>query len=340
VTICHLKNKGAFMPNDALGEEIQNAVKGAADFIRSKQDDLQLRQYHVRNLESSEKRLSDDITERSTFHLTDLHDKETAEIEDAWNTLNRKPQFTDMTKELKAHQQTFETLRQINGGGYPRDISPVLYVIPLILLGVAEWYVNYATFAAVFIPVFAIAGTLIVAAAFAWASHMHGSYLKQISEIIHPSVEYRNVLGRKLALLISTILLVFAFVTIVWLRYDVIATQLGLGQNNLGGTFGTPGGEMVWSRLGPTRVLNVLIWGIGTLYSWAMNEKIPDLRESYRSMQRANSKVNRARRPVEADEARIKATFNRERVKNDLKIKEYRTLQDEVRALIQRNTQP
>jgi hypothetical protein len=63
-------------------------------------------------------------------------------------------------------------------------------------VGIAEWYVNYATIAAKFIPVFAIAGTLLVAGSFAWASHMHGSYLKQLAEIIHPSMEYRNVLGR------------------------------------------------------------------------------------------------------------------------------------------------
>ena len=56
-------------------------------------------------------------------------------------------------------------LRQINGGAYPKNISPVLYVVPLILVGVAEWYVNFATFAEIFIPVFAIAGTLLVAAA-------------------------------------------------------------------------------------------------------------------------------------------------------------------------------
>jgi len=74
-----------------------------------------------------------------------------------------------------------------------------------------------------FIPVFAIAATLIVAAVFAGASHLHGAYLKQISEIMHPSVEYRNVLGRKIALIIATISLPAAFVTVVWLRWIVIS---------------------------------------------------------------------------------------------------------------------
>ena len=166
-------------------------------------------------------------------------------------------------------------------------MSPVLYVIPLVLVGLAEWYVNFATFEATFIPVFAIAGTLLVAAVFAWASHMHGAYVKQIAEIIHPSMEYRNVLGRKIALVIATILLIAALVTVIWLRYSIIAEQLGSGLSAESGTFGGPRASMIWSKLGPTIVLNVLIWGLGALYAWAMNEKVPGLRESYRDWQRS-----------------------------------------------------
>jgi hypothetical protein len=206
----------------------------------------------------------------------------------------------------------------------------------LIFVGIAEWYVNFETIAAIFIPVFAIAGTLLVAASFAWASHMHGSYLKQLAEIIHPSMEYRNVLGRKIALVISTILVIAALLTVVWLRYVVIADQLGLSPNMTPGTFGEPSSSMIWSRLGPTIVLNLLIWGLGMLYAWAASEKVPGLRESYRELQRAERKLRRLRKPFELEERRIKAAFNRSREKNQVAINEYRHALNEIQAATER----
>ena len=203
-------------------------MRDAKAFLSSNQKNGELRQSHLRDLEAVGARLSNEIEERRTRYIAQLESDERAQVDNQWAQLNAKPQFIQANKQNQTNLQIFESLRQINGGAYPRDLSPVLYVIPLVLVGLAEWYVNFATFEATFIPVFAIAGTLLVAAVFAWASHMHGAYVKQIAEIIHPSIEYRNVLGRKIALVIATILLIAALVTVVWLRYSIIAEQLGV----------------------------------------------------------------------------------------------------------------
>ena len=280
--------------------------------------------------------MSNEIEDRRTNYPAQLDAEERAEIDNQWAQLNVRPQYVQANQEKQTDQQIFESLRQINGGAYPRNLSPVLYVIPLVLVGIAEWYVNFATFAAIFIPVFAIAGTLLVAAVFAWASHMHGAYLKQLAEIIHPSMEYRNVLGRNIALIIATILLIGALVTVVWLRYVVISDQLGISPNATPGTFGEPSTSMVWSRLGPTIVLNVLIWGLGTLYSWALNEKVPGLRESYRDWQRAEGKLKWLRKPFEKEEQRIRAAFKRKRDQNKVAINEYNHSLSDIHALAER----
>jgi hypothetical protein len=314
-----------------VGEE-----RSTRAFLSSKQKSDELRQSHLRDLDAVGIRLSREIGERRTNYVVQLESDERTEIDNQWAQLNAKPQFTQVNKERQTGQQIFESLRQINGGAYPRNLSPVLYVIPLVLVGLAEWYVNFATFAAIFIPVFAIAGTLLVAAVFAWASHMHGAYLKQLAEIIHPSMEYRNVLGRKIALVISTILLIAALFTVVWLRYVVIADQLGISPNATPGTFGEPSSTMIWSRLGPTIVLNILIWGLGTLYSWAMNEKVPGLRESYRDLQRAEGKLRRLRKPSEKEEQRIRAAFKRKREQNQVAINEYNHSLSEIGTLFER----
>jgi hypothetical protein len=327
------------MPIDTLGEEVQKVLRGATGFIRSKQNNSEQRQYHLRNLEAVGRHLSKDIEERSTQYVAQLDSEEKSEINDQWVQLNSKPHYLQANTEKQTDQQIFNNLRQINNSAYPKNISPVLYVLPLVLVGLAEWYVNFATFAAIFIPVFAIAGTLLVAAVFAWASHMHGSYLKQLAEIIHPSMEYRNVLGRKIAIVISTILLIAALSTVVWLRYIVISDQLGISPNATPGTFGEPSSSMVWSRLGPTIVLNILIWGLGTLYSWASNEKVPGLRESYRDLQRAERKLNRARKPFDAAERRIKAEYKRKREKNQVAINEYKHFLSEIQNLAEQMRQ-
>jgi hypothetical protein len=324
------------MPIDTLGDDIQRAVRDAKAFLSSKRNNNELRQSHIKDLDTVARRLSAEIGERRTNYIAQLASEERGQIDNQWLQLNRKPQFIQANQEGQTARQIFESLRQINGGAYPRDLSPVLYAVPLVLVGVAEWYVNYATFAAIFIPVFAIAGTLLVAAVFAWASHMHGAYLKQLAEIIHPSMEYRNVLGRKIALVISTVLLIAALFTVVWLRYVVIADQLGISPNATPGTFGAPSSSMIWSRLGPTIVLNILIWGLGTLYSWAMNEKVPDLRESYQNFQRAERKLKRLRKPAEREQQRIQAAFKRKREQNQVAINEYNHSLSEINSLAER----
>jgi hypothetical protein len=265
-----------------------------------------------------------------------LQGQEEHEIDAKWAELNQNPAFLRANAQQNAQQAKFDNLRQVNNGAYPRNLSPVLYVIPLLLVGIAEWYVNFSTFATLFIPAVAIAGTLIVAAIFAWASHLHGSYLKQLAEIRHPSVEYRNELGRKIALAIASVLLLIAFATIVWIRYVVIADQLGISSNTSEGTFGGASSSMVWSRLGPTIVLNILIWGLGTLYAWAVNEKVPELRESYRELLRANRKVDAARAPFFSEQKRINAHYAREQQKNEVAIREYQNFLEQIHGTCQR----
>jgi hypothetical protein len=327
------------MPIDTLGHDAQETLRRVNTFLKSKQKNDQQRQQNLRELTGIERRLSNDIEERTTRYIAQLESDEKAQIDNQWEQISSKPHFVEAFQKKQADLQIFENLRQVNGGAYPRNISPVLYVIPLIFVGIAEWYVNFETIAAIFIPVFAIAGTLLVAASFGWASHMHGSYLKQIAEIIHPSMEYRNVLGRKIALVISTVLVVAALFTVVWLRYVVIADQLGLNPNATPGTFGEPSSSMIWSRLGPTIVLNLLIWGLGVLYAFAASERVPGLRESYRELQRADKKLRRLRRPFEAEERRIKATFARHREKNQVAVNDYRHLLSEVQAATEKLSQ-
>ena len=325
------------MPNDTLGDEVEEVLKGAGEYVRSNRPDARRRDFHVRSLTGIENRLAADIEERRTTYNDAIEIKERDAINSRWQELTANPRFARVNQEQKARQQTFDSLRQVNDGSFPRNISPVIYVIPLILIATAEWYINYSTFATKFIPVLAIAATIIVGAIFAGASHFHGAYIKQLSEIYHPSLEYRSQLSRKIMLWLTTVLLFIAFAVIVWLRYDVIAEQLGINSNSSGGgTFGGSNADLVWSNLWPTIAFNVCIWGLGTWYAWIFNEKVPEIRERYRDLRRADRKLDRIRKPFISDQKRIQALYNREREKNEVAIKEYSTLSEDVKGMIKR----
>jgi hypothetical protein len=324
------------MPNDSLREEIDPVRRAALEYVADNRRDAQLRNLHSRNLKTAMKRLSSEIDERTGPYLAELDAREIKDINACRARVEQDQSYQQAFEAHKAIHHDFEHLRRVNGGGFPKNISPVLYSIPLILVGVAEWYVNYSTFSAIFIPVFAIAATLIVAAVFAGASHLHGAYLKQISEIIHPSVEYRNVLGRKIALVIATVLLIAAFITVVWLRWLVISDQLGLSSGPGASTFGGATSSMIWSRVGPTIIINLLIWGLGVLYSWTLHEKVPELREKYRDDLRASRVMQRKLKPFYAEQKRLKAQFDRERDNNKIAINEYKALLEDIQSTFDR----
>jgi hypothetical protein len=323
------------MPTDTLGSEAQAVLKSAAELIRTNRPDDKRRRNLLIGLENMEQRLRSDVQERETSYDNDLRSKEDAEIDDRWRELNDNPRFVRVNSEQKSRQETFEDLRKVNDGGYPRNISPVLYVVPLILIGIAEWYVNLSTFMARFVPLVAGAGTILVAFIFAIASHFQGEFLKQISEVFHPSVIYRNELGRKLAVTIATVLLIAALLVVVWLRYQVIAEQLGLNIES-GGTFGASNASIVWSSLGPTIGLNLFVWGLGVLYAFLMSEKVPKIREAFRDLQRANAKLDKVRKPFLAEQKRIRAYYDRERSKNEVMAREYGSLAEEISGSIKR----
>jgi hypothetical protein len=284
----------------------------------------------VRNLND---RLHADIQQRETTYSEELQSQEDAKIDTRWRELNEDQRFIRANTEQRSRQQIFDSLRQVNEGAFPTNISPVIYVIPLIAVGVAEWYVNLSTFMARFVPLVAAAGTILVALIFATASHLQGEFLKQLSEILHPSVVYRNELGRKIAVVIATILLLIAFSVVIWLRYQVIAEQLGLNTETEG-TFGGSSTSLIWSNLAPTIGLNLFVWGLGILYAFLASEKVPKLRGAFRALQSANKRLDRARRPFLAEQKRIKAQYERERSKNQVAIKEYSSLSEEVTGAI------
>ena len=220
------------MPNDALGAQVEPILHAVRNYLASGKPDPRRRDEHLARSSHCQDLLSADIMERKGPYLTRLDENHDTAIKEAESAVRMEPGYLRADALRQATSQQYELLRR--GGPPPRNVSPVLYVIPLLFVGVAEWYVNFSTFSAIFIPVFAISATIIVAAVFASASHLHGAYIKQLSEILNPAAQQRSLLSRKIAIVIATLLLFAAFGTVVWLRYLVISEQLGCSDSQEG----------------------------------------------------------------------------------------------------------
>jgi hypothetical protein len=316
-------------PNDDLQTRVRLILTSDTRYLAGNKPDARKRQANLEQLTQWQTIISNDIDLRTTSYSARLADEHENNIRSAQNTLNEDHRYKEACAEQNATHLQFEMLRM--GGAYPKNISPVIYGAPLILVGIAEWYVNFATFSEIFIPVFAIAATIIVAAVFAWASHLHGAYVKQLSAILNPAVPKRNLLGRKIAIIIATVLLLAALSTVVWLRYLVVSEQLGIANGAEGGPFGETSPSIVWSKVGPTIVVNILIWG---LYSWAMHEKIPDLRETYRAKLRADGAVNKYTSKLGKQEARLEASYEEKKRVNQFLVETDSKLLQDVNACV------
>jgi hypothetical protein len=320
------------MPDDDLQTRIRPILASANKYLASNKPDARKREAHLEQLKQRQVLISNDIGVRTTAYSIHLSDEHENNIIGAQNAIYQDPRYKEAYAAQNATNRQFEMLRM--GGAYPRNISPAIYILPLILVGIAEWYVNFSTFSEIFIPVFAIAATVVVAAVFAWASHLHGAYVKQLSATLNPAVPKRNLLGRKIAIIIATVLLLAALSTVVWLRYLVVSEQLGIANGAEGGPFGETSPSIVWSKVGPTIIINILIWGLGTLYSWAMHEKIPDLRETYRDKLRADAAVNKYTSKLGKDEARLEASYEEKKRVNQFLIESDNKLLQDVDACV------
>jgi hypothetical protein len=131
------------MPTDTLGDEVQAVLKSASEFIRLNRPDDKRRRGHLLNLEAIEERLRADIDERESAYANELQLKEDAQIDAKWRELNEDQRFVRVNAEQKARQQTFETLRQVNDGGYLQCFV-TNQSAHSVLHGVVVKYSNYA----------------------------------------------------------------------------------------------------------------------------------------------------------------------------------------------------
>jgi hypothetical protein len=153
------------------------------------------------------------------------------------------------------------------------DVNPI-YLIIMLLLGTAEWFINYDTLFEFFgIPIIAIGATLILALGLAVIAHQHGVDIKQWKKKFGIGVEDHN---RPYGILILATLGLFGLITVTgWMRYQsLISVIQSQSTANIVGTQYSvqvnPEREVIIS-LGA----NALAWLVGVFISYFAHDADP-----------------------------------------------------------------
>ena len=142
--------------------------------------------------------------------------------------------------------------------------TPWWYGVLILGIGCVEWLINYESFLASFsVPAVAMGFTIAVAAMVAWASHFHGTLLKQpigFESVKHSHPNYKK--GAKYALLFTSLGLLIALVWVGGTRYVWVKDlgELGVAVS-------------VWPKVVMTLASNIIVWLIGGAIAYAAHSE-------------------------------------------------------------------
>ncbi|KIL99739.1 hypothetical protein CCC_03911 [Paramagnetospirillum magnetotacticum MS-1] len=232
--------------------------------------------------------------------------KETA----ALNEHTTQPRYKELANRVTVTDKRYKDMLAENRGKIPHGYSRLYYIVPLMLVGLSEWFINYPTFREAYAPFFAMAATVIIAISFAAASHFHGLGLKQRLRMFNKSVDHRERIQMIAVIGLVTFFFLVALGTVTYERYGFISAQFGLsnglGPDVLGNGRAT---ESVEGRLLQTVILNILVWFAGCLVSYFFHDPIPNFNEARLDAQRAQDELEKFDRQFIARKEQIAAQF-------------------------------
>ena len=239
-------------------------------------------------------------------------------------------------KEKYDHQisihHTLPNLKAVSSR-FPMDVNP-LYLVVMLMIGVAEWFINYDTIFLFFgVPVIAIGATVVLAVCLSIISHQHGIDLKQWKKKFGPSVEQKDrPYG---ALLLASLGLVGLLVVVGWMRYEAVMSAMAVQPtaNLLGSQISVtidPEREVIIS-LGA----NVLAWLVGVFISFFVHDPDPIYAATAIDFHKSERKYERRKRQFDTVSDRLTHQC-RERVEEERlrmqKLKDDLILQEAVNA--------
>lgn len=221
----------------------------------------------------------------------------------------RLGQLSASREETKA---LFDSMRKANNGKPPRRL-PIWYFGVLFAIGASEWLINYDTFEFKFaVTAMAIGMTLLVAFSFAAASHFHGEALKQRGAQFGKHVDLSLKTTHRLFFIVSSVLFLVCFVAVVMVRYQVIQDQFSMSPNMGGPTLpgqSTGPQQSVMQLLFPTVLMNLAVYLLGLVISYAVHDPIPGYQAAERDANKARLAHEKEKKKQEAEIQQKESAF-------------------------------
>lgn len=178
--------------------------------------------------------------------------------------------------EIRSDKAKFNTMRA-ELGREPRILNRPIYWAGLAFILVAESFLNFASFSSLSwaTPFIATGSTLIVAACIAFASHLHGTCLKQYEYHFGPAENDTKRYQAWRAIGIGYAALIGSLAFVYYARSAYLAVYLAsLGAFGLSGQ----GHSTIWI-IGGSILGNVLVYLAGCLWAYILHDQNPDYPE-------------------------------------------------------------
>lgn len=206
--------------------------------------------------------------------------------------------------EIKQRHPGLPNLRAVNIH-FPAGMSP-LYIFLLMLVGVAEFFINFKLIEDFLgIPLAAFASAAVMAAVLAAISHVHGVDIKQYQHKFGPATRERDRPWLTFAL--AWIGLVVLLLVVGWMRYEAVSSDIQSSSSSFvlvphGGSMPNLGEEVIIS-LGA----NLLAWFLGVFLAASFHDSDPDYVDAAVRFMRADIPYHRRLRRFERERERIEA---------------------------------
>ena len=192
-------------------------------------------------------------------------------------TYEAKIAFRDARTNHETSDRLWQDYYERQGERMPRMFNAYLYGVILVLIGSLEWLVNYGSFLENWgAPAMAAGFTIAVAAAVAFASHEHGTLLKQREFYFGPAVEGFNRTSKLIWVGVASAALLVAFYFVGWNRYNW-AIEI-LAKTGGGGTLGPIIAPVnVTQKVTMSLLANVIVWFLGVAVAYWVHDPNPKL---------------------------------------------------------------
>lgn len=218
--------------------------------------------------------------------------------------------YADAEQELEEAKRIYNDISLSEGNRIAKmsAYNPI-YFLFLFLLGSVEFLINYQTFFEFYRTVFFSAGTAIVLGfALAFASHYHGTILRQWPHWFGPEKRKKDLLGPYRILVLANLAVTIVIVAAGGSRYVAAEKSFSaLAKDNII----VPGIVIPVSNalrdVSLSLLSNIAVWIVGILIAYAVHDINPDFMDRTRQRDKANRKFINLQKPYVNEKQAIMA---------------------------------